>query len=331
MFLAFHGQKGNAVNELQTRHRHDVPMAWIKVLAIGTLVSTMGLIVLGSAVRVTNSGMGCRGWPLCTGAQGSISSFHPVMEESHRLLASLVTILIVALALCVRRNALATHLHGPSLVAVGVIILQIVLGAITVFANNAPFTVALHLLTAAMFLGVVSVVAVAAFLPPEVSWSLRRGPTRLAWTAVIGLYLVVISGSVVVNAGAQSACASWPVCLHSPAQSSLLIVQMLHRSIVLVGSILVVVFMASILRARRASRAERTLSMIALGLLGVQIAVGAMSAIWSAHSELADVHLALASILWSCVVAVFALSARGAGDPSSAPLHQHVPPHHVDA
>jgi heme A synthase len=312
------------------RAPRDVPMRWIQAVALATTFSTVALIILGSAVRVTDSGMGCRGWPLCTGSQGSISSFHPLMEESHRFLASVVTILVIVLALCVRRNPRASHLRGPSLVAVGVIILQIVLGAVTVFASNAPFTVALHLLAAALFLGVVSVVAVAAFLEPEVRWSLRHGPTRLAWAAVVGLFLIVISGSVVVNAGAQSACASWPVCLHSPVAAGLLIIQMTHRSIVLVGSVLVVAFLVTLLRARRTDRAERVLSLVALGLLVTQILVGAMSAIWSAHTELADVHLAVAALLWSTVVAVFALSARDRDDFSSSALSspsasEHVP------
>ena len=288
----------------------EIPLVWIQVLALATMASTVSLIVLGSAVRVTNSGMGCKGWPLCTGSQGSISSFHPMMEESHRFLASIVTVLIILLALSVRRNARASHLRGPSLVAVGVIVLQIVLGAVTVFANNAPFTVALHLIAATLFLGVVSVVAVAAFIPPEVTWSLRHGPTRLAWAAVASLCVVVISGSVVVNAGAQSACASWPVCLHSPVATSLLVIQMLHRSLVLISSVLVVAFLVSLLRSQRGSRAERVLSIVALSLFALQVLVGAMSAIWSAHTELADVHLAVASLLWSSVVAVFALSAR---------------------
>jgi hypothetical protein len=33
-----------------------------------------------------------------------------------------------------------------------------------------------------------------------------------------------------------------------------------------------------------------------------------MSAVWSAHTEIADVHLAVASVLWSSVVAAFTLS-----------------------
>ena len=293
------------------RARRDAPLWWIRGLSLATLVATFGLIVLGSAVRVTNSGMGCRGWPLCSGEVGPISKFHPLMEQSHRFLASIVTVLIIVLVIAVlRAGTAARHVRGPSLASAGVIVIQIVLGAITVLTNNAPVTVALHLLVATLFLGVVTVNAVASFIAPDRSWSLLHGPGRLAWAAVGALYLVVISGSIVVNAGAQAACTSWPVCLSSPAATGLVAIQMVHRSIVLIGSVLVVAFLVSRLRSQGGVGVERSLSIGGLGLLAAQIVVGALSALKSSHTEIADVHLAFAAALWGVVVAVFALSAR---------------------
>jgi heme A synthase len=299
-------------------------MWWVRALSLSTLVSTFALIVLGSAVRVTNSGMGCKGWPLCSGDAGPISSFHPLMEQSHRFLASLVTILIIALAITVlRAGDSARHVRRPALVSVGVIVVQIVLGAVTVLANNAPATVALHLLVATLFLGVVSVTAVASFIAPDRSWSLLHGPGRLGSAAVASLYLVFVSGSVVVNAGAQSACKSWPACFSSPAAMGLVTIQIVHRSMVLIGSVIVVAFLLSLLRAGVADAVERRFAIGALALLATQIVVGALSAIETSHTEFADVHLAFAAALWGVVVATFALSARGrqirVGDESGVP------------
>jgi heme A synthase len=251
----------------------------VRVLAVCVLVTTYLLIVLGSTVRVTNSGMGCRGWPLCSGQAGPLSSFHPLMEQSHRYLATVVSVLIVALAIAAwRARARARHVFGPALASVGVIVVQIALGAVTVVTDNAPVTVALHLLVATAFLGVVTVAAVAAFVPPERSWSLRRRPGRLAGASVASLYLVFVSGSIVVNGGAQSACTSWPVCLSSPASTGLVVLQLVHRSLVLIGSVLVIVFLVDLLRRERIGPAERTLAWGALGLLAAQIAAGAISA-----------------------------------------------------
>ena len=294
------------------------PPWWIRGLSVTTLVATFGLIALGSAVRVTNSGMGCKGWPLCSGEVGPISRFHPLMEQSHRYLASIVTILIVVLAVGVRRaSAALRHVRGPVLVSVGVIAVQIVLGAITVLTNNAPVTVALHLLVATLFLGVVTVTAVASFISPDWSWSLVRGPGRLGWSAVIALYVVVVSGSVVVNAGAQAACPSWPACFSSSAAGGLVAVQLVHRSMVLVGSVFVVVFLVGIVRGEGTDRAARTLSIAGLVLLAAQIVAGALSALNGSRMEFADVHLILASSLWSLVVAVFALTARQRPTPAA--------------
>lgn len=287
-----------------------------RVLAVATLASTLGLIVLGSAVRVTDSGMGCRGWPLCSGAVGPLHHFHPLMEQSHRFLATLVTVLVVVVAIVAWRGGAATRrLRALALAAVGVIGAQVVLGAVTVVTNNAPVTVALHLLAATLLLGVVTVAAVASFVPPGRSWSPWRGPGRLAWAAVGALYLMVVSGSVVVNAGAQAACRAWPACVSSPAATGLLVVQMTHRSVVLVGGVLVVAYLAGTWRSARAERVERRLAALGLLLLVAQVGVGATSAIMTSHTEVADVHLALAATLWSTVVAVVVLRSRERGAP----------------
>ncbi len=236
------------------------------------------------------------------------------MEQSHRFLASLVSVVIIALALAVWRSGEpARHVRVPALACVVVLLVQIILGAVTVFTNNAPVTVALHLLIATLFLGVVSVTAVAAFIPAGRSWSLGRGSGRLAWITVTALYLVVISGSVVVNAGAQAACTSWPVCLSSPATTSLLVVQTLHRILVLMGSTLVVRYLVVVGRSNRSEHLERVVAASGLGLLAIQIVVGALSAILTTHTEFADVHLALAAALWGVVVAEVALCSRDRG------------------
>jgi heme A synthase len=115
---------------------------------------------------------------------------------------------------------------------------------------------------------------------------------------LVGSFLVVISGSIVVNAGAQSACTSWPAGFSSPATMGLVVIQLVHRSMVLVGSLLVVAFLVSVWRKKGTDPVERNLSLCAIALLAAQIVVGALSALYSSHSEFADVHLALASALW---------------------------------
>ena len=308
------------MTKLKGKGERDVnTMRLIRVLSVLTLLTTYCLIVLGSTVRVTNSGMGCKDWPLCSSRAGPLSTFHPLMEQSHRYLASLVTVLIIVLAVATwRAGRLAHHVFIPALVSVGVIVVQIVLGAITVLSNNDPVTVALHLLVATFFLGIVTMTAVAAFVSPERSWSLTHGPGRLAWSAVVALYLVFISGSIVVNGGAQSACTSWPACFSSPAAMGLVTLQLAHRSMVLIGSVLVMAFVVGLVRHKTTDAVERNLAFGALVLLALQVVAGALTALDGGRAGISDVHLAVGSALWCCVVAVFALAAR-ARPPESGP------------
>src|SRR5689334_15943989 len=69
-----------------------------QALAVATAVCAYLLILLGGLVRISGAGLACPGWPLCHGRlvpplQGPI-----LIEYSHRLVAALVSGLVVATA-----------------------------------------------------------------------------------------------------------------------------------------------------------------------------------------------------------------------------------------
>lgn len=284
----------------------------MQVLALITVLATYALIVLGSTVRVTNSGMGCPSWPLCAGHVGPIYQFHPLLEQSHRYLASVVTVLILSLAVLVwRLGPSARHMRKAVILGLIMIAVQIVLGAITVLTHNAPATVAIHLFVALFFLAVVTVIAVLAFISPDQRWSLRHQPGKLMWSAVIGLFLVFISGSLVVNGGASRACPSWPLC-PSGAPEPLIVLQLIHRSLVLVTTILVVTAFMSLFMRSPAGSGIRLVLMLGLVLLMVQILLGGIDAMGGAPAVLADFHLGLAAAIWVVAITTLSFSAREA-------------------
>src|SRR3954469_24919646 len=132
-------------------------------LADLTAVVTFLLIVVGGIVRVSESGLGCgpggsgtEGWPLCGGQViPLVGNENRVIEFSHRFLATVVVILIGLL--CWRaykylrdRNAWAFR---GSLSAGVLVLVQAVLGALTVEHSLAEELVAAHLGTAMVLLG----------------------------------------------------------------------------------------------------------------------------------------------------------------------------------
>jgi len=70
------------------------------LLAWTAAAATYVLIVLGAVVRITGSGMGCGDhWPLCNGhLLPPLHDIGTMIEWSHRLVAALVSALVVGLA-----------------------------------------------------------------------------------------------------------------------------------------------------------------------------------------------------------------------------------------
>ena len=280
-------------------------MRSIRVVAVATVLSTYCLIVLGSTVRVTDSGMGCPGWPLCSGRYGPIDRFSPLMEQSHRYLATVVTVLIFSLAVLIwRAGVKAQFLRWPVGLSVAAIVVQVLLGAVTVLAKNAGWTVALHLIVAMLFLAVVTVTAIGSFAGTGQSWIAPHRVSLRAWGALTGLFLVIVSGSLVVDGGAGSACRSWLVCAGSPASNGLVTLQLVHRAMVLVGATLLLSYLFTLFRAPTRAPATRELAIVGACLLGLQVLVGIVNSSLGAPAGVADVHLAIATALWVVVVAL---------------------------
>src|SRR5437879_11257607 len=150
----------------------------VTALAWSAAVCTYLLIILGGIVRITGSGLGCGDhWPLCNGHLfPPLNDIGTVIEWSHRLVAGLVTILVVALAI----PGLAPGVRKASWVAIGLLVVQILLGAIAVKLALPPWTVVLHLGTAMLLLATLLIIATwRRSSPPDPLSALRRGGTAV--------------------------------------------------------------------------------------------------------------------------------------------------------
>ena len=287
-----------------TREDGDRASGVSLVLALVTAAATYALVVLGSTVRVTNSGMGCPSWPLCYGRLGPIDRFHALLEQSHRYLVVVVTLCALATALAAWRARRRHAVLAPAGVAVGLVVVQAGLGALTVLAKNAPWTVAVHLVVGLLFLGATTVSAAVALWGPGRSASLRA-LGRSGWAVLLATLATVVGGSLVVANGAGRACAGWPLC---PAGApGLADWQLVHRSLAVLAAVALGAFVVA--HWARGSLHWRASAVVAVGLFAVVAGMGALSALTRAAATWQDTHLAAVGLLWVGVVASAVLSA----------------------
>ncbi len=302
----------------------------LRAASMSTLVATYCLVVLGSTVRVTESGMGCKGWPLCDNQIGPIGSYHTLLEQAHRYLAAGVTLGVVAVAWMAWRSGRRNAVSRAAFACLAIVAVQVVLGAITVLTHNAPPTVALHLATGLLLLGATAVTAVFAFAPAAAGgpgssrWGGRQAGQRnarrglLDWSALSLTFLLFISGSVVVDGGASDACRTWPWCSTSAhVAGALQAIQLVHRGLAGVVVLLLTVLAIGMMRRRHDLVAPAFgLALALVVLLAAQVAAGAATALSGAPPAAQDVHLALAAAIW--VVVVTLVTVEGSRAPACA-------------
>lgn len=187
--------------------------AWRWLTAAATL-ATFGLIVLGGVVRITGSGMGCGpDWPTCNGQWIPTMDLATFIEWSHRLVAAGVSLLVAGVAAVAwwpGRGEGWRPYRRIAVAAVALLLVQVLLGAVTVRLELPPASVMLHLGTALLLLAALLVGWCRAARPRR----RERSDATALWTwATAGFaFLVVVAGGFVANLDAAAACSGFPLC-----------------------------------------------------------------------------------------------------------------------
>src|SRR5438132_2538801 len=267
-------------------------------LAITTVLLTYGLILLGGAVRATDSGTACPDWPLCHGQVLPRLEGHVLVEYSHRLVASVVGVLIVATASWAwRRNRGDSLVSRTALVAVVLLVAQVLVGAATVDTETNASVVALHLAIALSLLATLILLGLAASRPrTEIAGQLPVLPIVVA----LGAFALVISGAYVSQEGAGLAYPDWPLFNGKLVSAGGRLADLHYAHRLLAAGLGVLMLALAAVTCRRERRLLVMVAVVvALAIYVAQVFVGAANIWLTLATPMRILHLALASALWA--------------------------------
>ena len=256
-------------------------------LAWSAAGATYLLIVLGGIVRITGSGMGCGDhWPVCNGRLfPPLNDIQTLIEWTHRLVAAIVSLLVAGLAAFtwyLRRGA-GSGTSRLGYWALALLVVQVLLGAVTVKLALPPWTVILHLGTAMVLFATLLLAA--------------RGANR--WTSRPALPALVLAtvllGALVANLGAATACLGFPLCNGQvlPAGNYLQHLHWTHRLLAYAVTVSILVW---------AVRSRRPGPWMVFALVVFQVAIAAVMVWLGLPRELQAAHLAVGTAVWGGTV-----------------------------
>ena len=299
------------------------PDAWrpVRHLALVTSIATWVLLLVGATVSTTGAGLACPDWPLCHGRLVPPLDRLVLIEYGHRLLASAVGALMLALAAMVWRREPRAGLRALSAVLLGLLAAQVLLGGATVLSRLTPAIVGTHLLAAVTFLTLLATLTARAWWATGATRLLAPAPglAGLAHAALALAFVQVALGGYTSAFGAGLACPDFPLCRGRlfPSPDPLIVLHYTHR---LAALALTVTVAALAGRARRsADRATRVAAAAASVAVIAQVVLGAF-VVWTRIAPAVRIaHLGGAGALMAALaVLLVRVRLAAAGAPSGA-------------
>src|SRR5579872_7628034 len=178
----------------------------LHIYAIVVAIATFLLVIAGALVTSTGSGLSVPDWPL------SFGQFFPKMqggvffEHGHRLVAGTVGILTVILTLWIWQVESRYELRLLSVMAMGLVCLQGLLGGLTVLLKLPPSVSVAHASFGQVFFSINVCLAVLTGLQARLPLLPKPSPTakklqRLAIMTTVFVFLQIVAGAILRHSG----------------------------------------------------------------------------------------------------------------------------------
>ncbi len=301
----------------------------LRGLALAGVIATTGIIVTGAAVRLSQSGLGCPDWPRCTATSLFAARTHGQtlantwIEFGNRLVTFVVMVVAVLVFVAAWRfretcadSAAAdggqpdrrrTDLVWLAAAQPFGVVLQAVLGGITVLTSLNPAMVSVH------FLASIGIVAAALVL--YVRCGETRGPARALVRTdlrVLGAILVAVTG--VMLAAGTVVTGTGPLAGNAAAARYHLPLPGVTQAHADTGWLLGGLALALVLGLRFSGAPPRVVRFgwVLIALIGVQGVIGYLQYFLHLPAGLVGVHVFGSVLVWIAAVRLFlALRDRG--------------------
>ncbi|HWC13117.1 MAG TPA: COX15/CtaA family protein [Actinomycetota bacterium] len=314
-------------------------MSSVRRLALASTIATFVLVAVGGLVRATKSGLGCgTDWPDCAGDVIPLfGSRAVVIEFSHRLMASVVVILLGVLAVTAwRHRHESTRVMRTAIIAFALVLSEALIGALVVRLELQAESVVLHLATAMTLLAVlIYLTANASVADGSVEPTVDAGVSARARVAAGTVFLLLIVGSYVTGRGAGYVFEDWPLMggqLVPDLSFEPAAIHFLHRALAALTGVIVFAIGLSVARRRSELPAQSKFAHAAMGLFALQVLIGAAN-VWNpppgfVNELLVTLHLLTAALIWGALVALAVtsspalLSVRSQGWARTGPAYE---------
>jgi len=319
------------VPEASAAARANDPRRRFGRFARALLGYTLGVILFGAGVRITDSGAGCgQHWPTCNGEVLHLpKSLATLIELTHRLTSGVSMLAVLALLIGAFRLYPRGHVvRASAAFSFVMIVIEALLGMLIVLMRwvvhdasfGRIFALPLHLISTALLTAALTWCAYFASVPEAKQSPLPRSARNLLYLAGLGILLVSTSGAVTALGDTVFPVhgSGFAARLQEDQGLNAHVLQRMRgiHPFLAVAVAGFVAYVAALLSGYGSSRGVRRASAALAGGMLLQVCAGLLNIWLSAPGPLQVVHLLLANLVWISLILLAAAMRQASAEPS---------------